>query len=224
MPIFVRSRLHETRYRGLHSSSEARTGQPQRFRTHEMFLLNEDDVIDFDLGLVVELLEVVDRQIARIEDEVSRSPDPDGHGHFDRMEALIGLGFVACQQYINATYPQLVPSKSQAFQHSPKLHGGQSVIAVINAAANFWKHRDEWPRPNSKDEEKTRAIIDDVSSSEADYVMSNVLYELVQPHPLRLVSVVDPLKRWRDVLIAAATGNSPCSRDSVLEGHQNCLR
>jgi hypothetical protein len=168
-----------------------------------MFLLIESDVADFDLGLLVELLEVVDGQIARIEDEVSRSPDPDGLGHFDRMEAVIGLGFVTCQQYINATYPQLVPNKSQAIRQPPTLPSGRSVIELINAAANFWKHRDEWPGPNSKDEERTRAVIDDVTSSAADYVMGNVLYELVRPHPLRFVSVVDLLKRWRDLLIAA---------------------
>ena len=174
-----------------------------------MFLLLEGDVVDLDLGLLVELLEVVDRQIDRIENEITRSPDPDGHGHFDRMETVIGLGFVACQQYINATYPQLVASKPQAIRQPPTLPSGRSVIELINAAANFWKHHDEWPCRNGKDEERTRAIIDDTTSSTADYVMGNVLYELVRPHPLRFGSVVDLLKRWRDLLIAAEASRSP---------------
>ena len=167
-----------------------------------MFMLIESDVVDFDLGLLVELLEVVDRQIARIEDEVSRSPDPDGHGQFDRMEAVVGLGFVACQQYINATYPQLASNKFEAIKHPPTLPSGRFAIELINAAANFWKHRDEWTRPNNRDEERTRAVIDDVTSSTADYVMSNVLYELVRPQPLRFVWITNLLKRWRDLLIS----------------------
>jgi hypothetical protein len=192
-----------------HSFAEARIEDSAPERQHDvsakfdMFMLIDNDVVDFDLGLLTELLAVLDRQIARIEDEASRSLDPDGHGLFDRMEALIGLGFVACQQYINATYRQLAPDKAQAIRQPPTLASGRSVIEVINAAANFWKHRDEWPGQNGKAEERTRAVIDDVSSSSADYVMGNVLYELVRPHPLRFVSVVDRLIHWRDLLIAA---------------------
>ncbi|HEX6085952.1 MAG TPA: hypothetical protein VF266_15575 [Thermoanaerobaculia bacterium] len=180
-----------------------------------MFLLAENGVCDSDLGSLVELLEVIDHHIARIDDEVTRSSDPDGLGLCDRMEAVVGLGFVACQQYINATYPQLVPNKAQAIRHPPTLPGGQSAIELINAAANFWKHRDEWPRPNGKDEERTRAVIDEVTSSAADYVMVNVLYELVRPHPLRFAPVVDLLTRWRDLLIAAPTSGHAQSATSA---------
>ncbi|MCX7012615.1 MAG: hypothetical protein NTW86_08640, partial [Candidatus Sumerlaeota bacterium] len=170
-----------------------------------MFLLLKDGVLDFDLDLLVELLAVIDHQIERIEDEISRSPDPDGLGHFDRMEGVIGLGFVACQQYIHATYPQLrVKNKSEAIQAAPKHSSGRSVTEVINAAANFWKHHDEWPGIKQKNaEEKTRAVINSLVPSSADYVMGNVLYELLQPQAPRFASVVHLLTQWRDLLIVA---------------------
>jgi hypothetical protein len=173
-----------------------------------MFLFSKDGVFDFDLDLLVELLEVVDHQILRIEDEISRSPDPDSFGHFDRMEGVIGLGFVACQQYINATYPQIWgKNKSEAIQAPPKHSSGQSVTEVINAAANFLKHHDEWPvgtdkKQTNKREEQIRVLLRDVINSpdpsSADYVMGNVLHALLQPQAPRFASVVHLLTQWRD--------------------------
>ena len=199
-----------------------------------MFLFSKDGVLDYDLDLLVELLEVVDHQIESIEDEISRSPDPDGLGHFDRMEGVIGLGFVACQQYIHATYPQLrVKNKSDAIQALPKHSSGQFVTEVINAAANFWKHHDEWPGRKQKDreeetrpaspfqpsscragrkqkdrEEKTRAVISSLVPSCADYVMGNVLHELVQPQAPRFASVVHLLTQWRDLGLIPKSGDA----------------
>jgi hypothetical protein len=172
-----------------------------------MFLLFEDGVHDFDLDLLVDLLQVVDRQIEKIEEEISHSPDPDGLGHFDRLEGVIGLGFVACQQYINATYRQLgVKNKLGAIEGRTKHSSGRSVIEGINAAANFWKHHDEWPDPDPKrrhHEEKTKGVIDSFTPSSADYVLGNVLHELVQPQPLRFAHVILLLSQWRDGFIGA---------------------
>ena len=171
-----------------------------------MFLLFEDGVLDFDLDLLVDLLQVVDRQIEKNQDEISHTPDADGLGHFDRLEGVIGLGFVACQQYINATYPQLGVNKSEAIDRGPKHSSGRPVIKVINAAANFWKHHDEWPDPDPNrryHEERTRAVIDSLTPSFADYVLGNVLHELVQPQPLRFAHVILLLSQWRDGFVAA---------------------
>jgi hypothetical protein len=118
---------------------------------------------------------------------------------------VIGLGFVACQQYINATYPQFgVKNKSEAIEGPPKHSGGRPVIEVINGAANFWKHHGEWPDPKrSHDEERTKAVIDSLTPSSADYVLVNVLHELVQPQPLRFAHVILLLSQWRDGFVAA---------------------
>jgi hypothetical protein len=166
-----------------------------------MFLRFEDGVVDFDLDLLVDLLQVVDRQIEKIEEEISRSPDPDALGQFERLDGVIGLGFVACQQYINATYAQLAKNKSEAMKAPPNHSSGRPVTEVINAAANYWKHHDEWPDPDPKrrhHEERTMAVIESIVPSTGDYVLGNILDELVRPDPLRFGHVILLLTQWRD--------------------------
>ncbi len=172
-----------------------------------MFLLFEDGVVDFDLPVLIEFLESTDRLITRISDEASRSVDPDSYGYFDRIEGVVGFGFMACQQYINATYPHLsVPDKGVAIRNPPTHSSGRAVVEVINAAANFWKHHDEWPgRKRKDDEERTRAVIDAVTPSSDDYVMMNVLYELTRSNASLFSSVVPLLTQWRDLLIGQAS-------------------
>lgn len=168
-----------------------------------MFLLHPNGVFDFDLDFLVELLELIDGQLEKIHADAKKSPDPDGDGIFDRGESAIGLGFVVCQQYINATYPQLrVSDKLMALRAGPKHASGAYTAELINAAANFWKHHDEWPPGGSKNEDRTRTVIESIGlSSRKSYVLSNVLYRIVQPQPSCFRSVVPLLIGWRDQLI-----------------------
>ena len=174
-----------------------------------MLLLFEDGVHDFDLESLVELLEVLDHQIENSEAEISSSTDPDGSGCFDRLEGAVGLGFVACQQYIHATYPRLIDDpkltatkrKLKAIK-SPPIHSNRerpiAIAEVINAAANFWKHHDEGvPKPETMD------VMNSLVPPSADYKMGKVLYELVKPEPSRFASVVRLLTEWRDLLVDA---------------------
>jgi hypothetical protein len=164
-----------------------------------MFLVSTDGVLDFDLDLLTELLAAIDYQLDRIELQSEQFPDQDSAGHFDRMEGLVGLGFVACQQYIHATYAQLgAGSKAKALQ-SPPIHScGRPVAELINAAANFWKHHDEWPTSNQSHEARIRATIDVLTASSADYVLTNVLHELLRPAPPRFAGLLERLSLWRD--------------------------
>ena len=168
-----------------------------------MFLAQGHDVIDFDLDLLVEVLGVIDRQLAALERKASESPDPDGFGYYCRMEGIIGLGFVACQQYINATYGQLGdPQKKKwdVIAAAPRHSEGRSFAEIVNAAANFWKHHDEWTGQRS-DEARTREVLESLVSSTNDYVMCNVLTSLVQPEEARFSSLVYQLTLWRDLQI-----------------------
>lgn len=168
-----------------------------------MFITQGHDVFDYDLDLLVEVLGVVDRQIANIEERISESSDPDSFGHFDGMEGIVGLGFVACQQYLNATYGQLTRAnmkRHEVIASAPKHAGGRSFAEIVNAAANYWKHHDEWPSPRG-DEARTRDIIESVTPSTADYVLGNLLAGLVRPEPPRFAAIVHQLTLWRDLQI-----------------------
>jgi hypothetical protein len=170
-----------------------------------MFIIHGYEVIDLDLDLLVEIIKVVDRQIAVIEGQISHASDPDSDGHFDRVEAIVGLGFVACQQYINATYPQLGGTdkkKWEVIASAPRHAGGRSFAEIANAAANYWKHHDEWPCPKYlSDEVRTREVIESLTSSTADYVLGNLLTKLVHPEAPRFASIVYQLTLWRDLQI-----------------------
>lgn len=169
-----------------------------------MFLVFEDGVYDHDLESLVELLDVIDHQMVRLDVEISSSPDPDGFGYLDRMEGVIGLGFVACQQYIHATYPHLGKKKSAAIQSPPKHSSGRPVAEIINAAANFWKHHDEWSEDSENaGAQKTMDVVKILVPSSVDYMMANVLRELLKPQASCFASVIPLLTQWRDLLIAA---------------------
>jgi len=180
-----------------------------------MFLLLADGVLDHDLEFLVELLEIVDARIAALDSELARCPDPDAFGTFDRLEAVIGLGFVACQQYIHATYPEFRgKDKYAALQAPPKHRSGRSITEVIHAAVNFWKHHGEWTGITKKsDETRTRVVLDSVFPSTKDYVLSNVLHDLLQPQAPRFASLVPVLTQWRDLLVVASTKSPAESED-----------
>jgi hypothetical protein len=173
-----------------------------------MFLGSKDDdlFLDFDLEFLTELLSVLDERLAALEKEGEASGDPDGLGYLDRIESVTGLGFVACQQYIHATYPFLsVATKSEALQKPPMHSSGRPVVEVINAAANYWKHHDEWRSGETKShEERTRALIRELLPSPVDYVAANLLYELVRPAPATFGAIVPLLVEWRDGLLPDA--------------------
>lgn len=80
------------------------------------------------------------------------------------IEELLGLAFVAAQSFINAIRTELVAvarvysqdfGKALSFAPDPKIDAlklapplaaiNVSIVEAINAAANYWKHSEEWP-------------------------------------------------------------------------------
>src|SRR5688572_2918575 len=105
-----------------------------------MFVIGKSGVIDFDLRLFVDVATVLDRHISVVSDESIDAEMADQMGLFDRAEHACGLGFVACQAYLASTYSDLGITKSVALTVGPDHRWGGKAVAIINAAANFWKH------------------------------------------------------------------------------------
>lgn len=170
-----------------------------------MFLqIGDQDVMDFDLDILLKLLEVIDSQIASLETEINESDDPDGFGLIERWDGIAGLGFVACQQYLNATWRHLAAKGEgrSAVIASPPMHAcGQSFATLIDKAANFWKHNGEWdPADTSKKhpEASTRAVVELLVSRKDDYPMASMLDRLPAPGPPRFASLVLRIVDWRN--------------------------
>jgi hypothetical protein len=150
---------------------------------------------DFELPFLKELLELLDRKPAAIYARIDESPDPDGYGLYDDAEYITGLGFVACQRFINATYSPSQIAKSAALANPPIHTNGKSVARVINAAANMWKHSNEWndatPRGMSK---STIETIESVTPYK-DYPAFSLLYALTGTNTL--MALVPFMEEWR---------------------------
>jgi hypothetical protein len=163
----------------------------------------DDFFFVLDFQLLEQLLAVIDQEIDKLEGAYSGHPDPDGAGLFDRTNDVCGLGFVACQQYLNVTYPKLGFSKtdrSTAIQGGPQYSEHVSYAQAIDAAANFWKHQGEWDGAGTR-ERNTRAVLDRIYPTSDSYVMANVLHRLLgEPETPRFAGFAARLREWRDAL------------------------
>ena len=61
-------------------------------------------------------------------------------GEYDGAEYTIGLGFVACQQYMTCVFADKSIDKRAVLELGPRHACGVTYAALVNAAANTWKH------------------------------------------------------------------------------------
>lgn len=179
------------------------------------------EFIDTDLVFLVEILEMLDLKLGKlnldIQEAINSSADPDSLGYFDRGEYLVGIGFCACQRYMSSTYGPIGIEKSKALKMGPNHDDDFSLPYIINVAANYWKHSDEWNsigfKSNfeenehelishsienlSKQQKMTVKAIKTVTPWE-DYTCANILASLTPGPELKLVELIPILKEWRN--------------------------
>ncbi|MCC5860271.1 MAG: hypothetical protein JJT90_19135 [Ectothiorhodospiraceae bacterium] len=168
-----------------------------------MIIFLDNDVIDPEFGLLVDLYEFLDHKLSDLCDRSAECSDPDASGLFDQMEYLSGFGLVALQTYLTETAAWAGLRKHETFDLGPKTTSGVSKIKILNAVANFWKHREEWVLDGG---EKRKAAVDELFEEvgytcDVDYPISGVLTELLSPLDVRFSSLLIPVKAWRDDLI-----------------------
>ncbi len=177
-----------------------------------MIIFLENDVIDPQLMLLSDLYVFLDEKLSELWERSAASSDPDADALFDQMEYLMGFGTVALQTYLTETAAWAGFRKHETFHLGPKTPSGRSHIAILNAVANFWKHREEWILDGG---EKRKAAVDTLFdevgySCDLDYPISGVLTELLTPAEVRFSNLLPTITAWRDELIktrnAAAAG------------------
>src|SRR3546814_5933127 len=74
--------------------------------------------------------------------------------------------------------------KSAALRKGPQHPGGLSKVQIINHAANYWKHNNEWAltKPDRRRELIEKAFDSVGFPVGTDYPLSGVLTELSEPH------------------------------------------
>jgi hypothetical protein len=155
-----------------------------------------------ETNLTTELVSLID---GRLEDLFTKYGDPeyaDLLGTYDSMEHLTGLGFVACQTYITAAYGILNVPKAGALSVGPDHSAGRTVVSIVNAAANYWKHYNEWHFDKSP---KRRIAIEEAFEDVGfpvgtEYPLSGILAELSVPAAASFAAVMRLLENWKSRL------------------------
>lgn len=145
--------------------------------------------LGYDYQFLVELADFLDGHLGTLYGEADESTDPDQLGVLDRIDHVCGLGFVACQNYLEASANSHGISKADAFQQPPiHVESGRSVASLANGAANFWKHRSNDPRTGAFE-----ALGLDFHDP---YPLMSSLSRLVAPNPPLFGSLVPVLGEW----------------------------
>lgn len=171
-----------------------------------MFIVGSDGrALDLDLEFLRDLLRLLDSHLARLEEQAALSPDPDSVGIYDSAEYVVGIGFVACQGYLAATYGPLNVPKPRALEMGPMHRSGYTIAALVNHAANFCKHRWEWPVDvTSPKQARTLAALGELGIQGQDYPLTCALAALVLPTRDRMQALLSHLEAWRDAMAGAA--------------------
>lgn len=145
-----------------------------------------------------ELIELIDNRLSKLAKDSTETEIVYELGYFDSMEHLTGLGFVACQTFMAAIYGISKIDKNKALSVGPKHSCGSTIAAITNAAANYWKHNNEWVLDKSTKQKKIiEAMFEEVGFPvDTEYPLSGVLTELSEPNSASFTSVFKKLEVW----------------------------
>jgi len=160
---------------------------------------------DFHLSFLRDAAKLVDSRIREIEFEAKRG-DPELVEHlYDSAEYLYGFGLVACQQFISVCTAECTLSPKEALQLGPDHQCGASIVSLVNALANRWKHEAGWGKRPTPNESRTIATLSRLGLKREDsYFTANALAILLRPHTPRIQRIVPFLRQWNHTLRNAA--------------------
>lgn len=160
-------------------------------------------ILDFDLSFLKEATTLVDGRLDQLKGQAITHPDPDTYGLYDQIEYITGFGFVACQTYVNAVANfSKCKDKKRWLAVGPKHRKGRTMVELIDAAANYWKHSSEWDLDDLKPRQRQTIDVLEVLDVKirTDYPLANVLHVMLTPRPARFANLIPFLKQWRDKL------------------------
>lgn len=174
-----------------------------------MYLKVKGEYADRELQLLSELLNILDGKVVEVSSLITKSLDPESDGLTDRGEYFIGVGFSVIQQYLTDTLTLTGVSKRSAFDVGPRYSEGFTFVAVVNAAANWWKHSAEWVGLEATNGQalQTQHIVAETAES-LDYPLSNVLAKLLGTNEITLSALLPNLVLWRSAVDAESRRNA----------------
>jgi len=162
-------------------------------------------LMDYDLQFLEELAELLDSRIDDVEEQAAHLHNEqisDPGFVIDRSEYLIGLGFVACQTYLTEVMGERLPAERIACLALGPKHNGRPIAAVVDAAANFVKHKAEGDlRQRTRQLMEECGVLPTPPSDGPMYPMRGLLIDLLGDAPTTFVRLLDSLERWRDAVL-----------------------
>ena len=176
-----------------------------------------------DIIFLEEILKMLDAKLLevnfKVQEALNNSLNPDDLDLFSKGEYIIGMGFSACQRHISSTLGLIEIERSTALEVGPT-HSGKPIVTIINAAANYWKHSDDWSaisftkipesemvRINVRDSEflnkqqKETILTIEAVAPWSDYTCANILASLTKTNELKLSELIPILDEWRNELV-----------------------
>lgn len=155
--------------------------------------------IEQELKTLLALIGLLDQQLSELGDKSVGAEDADAYGYFDTMEHLVGLAMVTGQTYVATVCGTIGIEKRLALKKGPSHTSGKAKVEVINHAANYWKHNNEWGVDRSN---RRRQSVEEAFESVGfpvgiDYPLSGVLTELCDPKLASLEVLADILQEWK---------------------------
>ena len=158
--------------------------------------------LDYELKFLKGVIKLVDQHLDEVDRESRNASDPDMMGHLDRANHAFGLGFIACQNYVDTVVERAGLSKTEALDQAPLHRCGLSFAALTNAAANYWKHSVTWGKKLSPQQQQTKETLEALQVRLEEYALSNILARIVDPHSTRFGSLLPFLVHWRDTILS----------------------
>lgn len=185
-----------------------------------MNMLKIDEELNFlklSLNTIEPIFKIKDDEIKKM---IREKEDVLSSGLCEQAEFIVGLAFTICQKYITGTLGWIRVEKESALKIGPLFSENLTYAQIVNAAANYWKHRDEWDpisfgeadendfssvtlRDASKlstQAHRTIKILQQVTKW-SDYTCVNVLYELTKKTENSLFLLIPILQQWRAELL-----------------------
>ncbi len=114
----------------------------------------------------------------------------------DDSEFEVGVGFVVCQKFLTSVYGLYRLDKKIALNVGPRHSERYTKAQLVNHAANYWKHRDEWDQgENDRRQSVIEEALKSVGVDQSFDPLMGVLTEISSKKP-RFESLVDELEAW----------------------------
>jgi hypothetical protein len=160
---------------------------------------------DFHISFLRDAAKLVDSRIREIEGEAKRSDSSLAESIYDTGEYMYGYGLVACQQFISYCIAETSLDSKKALNLGPYHECGASIVSLVNALANRWKHEAGWGRRSTPQELQTMATLSRFGlKADEPYFTANALAILLRPHRPRIQRVIPFLRQWNHALRSAA--------------------